>query len=215
MSPGRHGCHIHAVASDHGRRQPHILCEDDGMATRKSPAMRPTDAPVAEFLARVPDEQRREDARRLCAVMRDITGEPPVMWGASIVGFGLYHYRYASGREGDSPLAGFSPRRQYLAIYLIGEFESRHRSALARLGPYRTGKGCLYIRRLDRVDPAALRELIDRSVRVRQGIDRASIGTGIMGSAMARRPRPSRAGRWTRRSPTPSCTRCEPGSSGP
>jgi len=105
--------------------------------------------------------------------MRDITGEPPVMWGASIVGFGTYHYRYASGREGDSPLTGFSPRRQQLVIYLIGGFENRHHTALARLGPHQTGKGCLYIRRLDLVDGDALRELIDRSVRVHKGVDRA------------------------------------------
>ena len=135
--------------------------------------MRPTDAPVEEFLATVPDEHRRKDAQQLCAMMRDITGEPPVMWGASIVGFGTYHYRYASGREGDSPLAGFSPRRQHLVIYLIGEFESRHRAVLARLGPHQAGKGCLYLKRLDHVDRAALRELVDRSVRVRKGIDRA------------------------------------------
>ena len=134
--------------------------------------MRQTDAPVEAFLARVADEQQREDANRLCVMMRDITGESPAMWGASIVGFGAYHYRYASGREGDSPLAGFSPRRQQLVIYLIGGFESRHRRTLARLGPHKTGKGCLYIRRLDAVDRDALRELIDRSVRVREGIDR-------------------------------------------
>jgi hypothetical protein len=150
------------------------LCEYDSMTARKAPAMRQTDASVEGFLAGVPDEQRREDAHRLCAMMRDITGEPPTMWGASIVGFGAYHYRYASGREGDSPLAGFSPRRQHLVIYLIGGFESRHRAVLARLGPHQTGKGCLYIRRLDAVDREALRELIDRSVRVRKGVDRAS-----------------------------------------
>ena len=96
------------------------------------------------------------------------------MWGTSIIGFGTYHYRYASGHEGDSALAGFSPRRQYLAIYLIGDFGNRHQSALARLGPHQTGRGCLYIKRLDEVDQDALRELIDRSVRVRKGIDRAS-----------------------------------------
>src|SRR6516164_5668135 len=142
------------------------------MTSRKDPAMRPTDASVEEFLARVPDEQRREDAHRLCAMMRDITGEPPTMWRASIVGFGSYHYRYASGREGDSPLASFSPRREHLAIYLVGEFEGRHRSVLARLGPHKTGKGCLYIKGLDEVDQQALRELIDRSARVRKGADR-------------------------------------------
>ena len=144
------------------------------MAANKSPAMRRTGASVAGFLARVPDEQRREDARRLCAMMQEITGEPPAMWGTSIIGFGSYHYRYASGHEGDSALAGFAPRRQHLAIYLVGEFESRHRSVLARLGPHKSGKGCLYISRLDDVDRDALRELIDRSVRVRRGIDRAS-----------------------------------------
>ena len=144
------------------------------MAASKSPAMRPTGAPVAEFLAHVPDERRREDAHRLCALMREITGEPPAMWGTSIVGFGSYHYRYASGREGDSPLAGFSPRSQHLVIYLIGEFTDRYQPALARLGPHKTGKGCLYLKRLDDVDTGALRELIDRSVRVRKGIDRAA-----------------------------------------
>jgi hypothetical protein len=144
------------------------------MTAKKGPAMRRTDAPVAGFLARVPDEQRREDAWRLCAMMREITGEPPVMWGTSIIGFGLYHYRYASGHEGDSALAGFSPRRQHLAIYLIGDFENRHQSALTRLGPHQTGKGCLYIKRLDDVDHDALRELIDRSVRVRKGAGRAA-----------------------------------------
>jgi uncharacterized protein DUF1801 len=150
------------------------LCEYDGMTPRKVAAMRPADASVEEFLARVPDEQRREDAHRLCAMMRDITGELPTLWGPSIVGFGAYHYRYVSGREGGAPLAGFSPRRQHLVIYLIGGFESRHRRTLERLGPHKTGKGCLYIRRLDAVDRDALRELIDRSVRVRKGIDRAA-----------------------------------------
>jgi hypothetical protein len=136
--------------------------------------MRRTGSSVAGFLARVPDEPRREDARRLCTIMQEITGEPPVMWAASIIGFGTYHYRYASGHEGDSPLASFAPRRQHLVIYLVGGFETRHRSVLAALGPHTTGKGCLYLRRLDDVDQQALRDLIDRSVRVRRGIDRAS-----------------------------------------
>jgi len=144
------------------------------MAANKGPAMRRTGISVAEFLAQVPDGQRRGDAYRLCALMQEITGEPPAMWGTSIIGFGSYHYRYASGREGDSALASFSPRGQHLAIYLVGEFTDRHRSALARLGPHKTGKGCLYVKRLDDVDSDALRELIDRSVRVRKGIDRAA-----------------------------------------
>ena len=136
--------------------------------------MRPTNAPVEAFLAQVPNDQQREDARRLCAMMEEITGEPPAMWGSSIVGFGTYHYRYASGHEGDSALAGFSPRRQHLVIYLVGEFADRHGAALARLGPHQTGKGCLYIKRLADVDLDALLELIDRSVRIRTGINRAS-----------------------------------------
>jgi hypothetical protein len=144
------------------------------MATKKDPAMRPTDASVEGYLATVPDEQRREDARRLCAMTQEITGEPPAMWGTSIIGFGTYHYRYTSGHEGDAPLAGFSPRRQHLAIYLVGGFEDRYRPLLARLGPHKTGKGCLYLKRLDDVDLSALRELIDRSVRVHKGADRAS-----------------------------------------
>jgi Domain of unknown function (DU1801) len=137
-------------------------------------AMRRTDASVEEFLGQVPDDRRRDDARRLCAMMQEITGEPPAMWGSGIVGFGTYHYRYASGHEGDSALASFSPRRQHLVIYLVGEFGDRHQAALARLGPHQTGKGCLYIKRLADVDLDALRELIDRSVRIRRGINRAS-----------------------------------------
>ena len=136
--------------------------------------MRRTGASVEGFLARVPDGQRCEDARRLCAMMGEITGEPPAMWGSSIIGFGTYHYRYASGRSGDSPLAGFSPRRQHLVIYLVGGFESRHQPVLARLGPHKTGKGCLYLKRLDDVDQDVLRELINRSVLVHRGADRAS-----------------------------------------
>jgi hypothetical protein len=136
--------------------------------------MRRTARSVEEFLARVPNEQRRQDAGRLCAIMAEVTGEQAVMWGTSIVGFGSYHYRYPSGHEGDSALASFAPRSQYLAIYLIGEFENRHKSVLARLGPHTTGKGCLYIKRLDQVDQDALRELILRSVRVRKGVDQAS-----------------------------------------
>ena len=144
------------------------------MATKKGSATSRTGASVALFLARIPDPEQREDAGRLCTVMEEITGEPPAMWGTSIIGFGAYHYRYASGHEGDSALAGFSPRRSHLAIYLIGGFEDRYQRVLARLGPHKTGKGCLYIKRLEEVDSDALRELINRSVQVRKGVDRAS-----------------------------------------
>ena len=135
---------------------------------------RPTAVSVADFIAAVEDPKHRADAEAACALLAEATGEPPVMWGPSIVGFGAYHYRYASGHEGDAPLVGFSPRSQHLVIYLASEFADRYEAVLARLGPHKAGKGCLYIRRLGDVDDAALRELIDRSVRVHRGIDRAS-----------------------------------------
>ncbi|MGY0008070.1 DUF1801 domain-containing protein [Micromonospora sp. I033] len=144
------------------------------MATSKQPVTVPTDASVDDFLAAVPDDRRRADAERLCALLREVTGEPPVMWGPSIVGFGSYHYVYASGHTGDWPLVGFSPRKQQLVLYLVGGFEERYPSVLARLGPHKTGKGCLYLKRLDAVDESALRELVDRTVRVHKGVDRAS-----------------------------------------
>ncbi|WP_433284674.1 DUF1801 domain-containing protein [Micromonospora sp. CA-244673] len=144
------------------------------MPTSKQPVTVPTDASVDDFLAAVPDDRRRADAERLCALLREVTGEPPVMWGPSIVGFGTYRYTYAGGRTGDWPLVGFSPRKQQLVVYLVGGYEERYPSVLARLGPHKTGKGCLYLKRLDDVDESALRELVDRTVRVHKGVDRAS-----------------------------------------
>jgi hypothetical protein len=135
---------------------------------------RPTDASVDAFLDAVPNEERRADARTLCALMTEVTGEPPVLWGPSIVGFGSYRYRYDSGHEGVSSLAAFSPRKTNLVIYLVGGFEDRHGRLLERLGPHKTGKGCLYLKRLADVDMDVLRELVDRSVRARHGADRAA-----------------------------------------
>ena len=144
------------------------------MTTSKQPVTVPTDAGVDDFLSAVHDERRRADAKRLCTIMREVTGEPAVMWGPSIVGFGTYRHSYDSGRTGDWPLVGFSPRKQPLVVYLVGGYEARHASVLARFGPHKTGKGCLYLKRLDDVDESALRELIDRTVRVHRGVDRAS-----------------------------------------
>jgi hypothetical protein len=138
---------------------------------KKAPAMSPTGADVEDYLASVPDEERRADARRLIALMSEITGEAPALWGPSIIGFGRYHYRYASGHEGDAPVAGFAPRKPHLVVYLVGGFEARYQKALARLGPHKTGKGCLYVKRLSDVDEGALREMIERSVRVARGVD--------------------------------------------
>ena len=103
-----------------------------------------------------------------------MTGEPPVLWGTSIVGFGTYHYRYESGREGDSALVGFSPRKGNLVLYLIGGFADRHQKLLDELGPHKTGKGCLYLKNLADIDLDVLRRLVDRSTRIHRGADRAS-----------------------------------------
>jgi Domain of unknown function (DU1801) len=137
----------------------------------KSPAMSPSDQDVEDFIEAVPDEQKRGDARALCELMSDLTGEPATMWGSSIIGFGRYHYRYASGREGDAPLAGFSPRKQHLVVYLVGDFEDRYPRDLAKLGRYKSSKSCLYLKRLSDVDTNVLRRLIDRSIRVARGVD--------------------------------------------
>jgi hypothetical protein len=136
--------------------------------------MVPTSADVDAFLEAVPDENRRSDARALLELMRFVTGEPPVMWGPTIVGFGSYHYRYESGRTGDAPLAGFSPRKPNLVVYLVGGFEDRYPKLLEQLGPHKTGKACLYLKRLGDVDLDVLRQLIERSMRVGRGVDRAS-----------------------------------------
>jgi hypothetical protein len=134
----------------------------------------PTSADVDAFLEAVPAENRRADAYALLELMRSVTGEPPVMWGPSIVGFGSYHYRYESGRTGDAPLAGFSPRKANLVVYLVGGYEDRYPKLLEQLGPHKTGKSCLYLKRLGDVDLDVLRQLIERSMRVGRGVDKAS-----------------------------------------
>jgi hypothetical protein len=105
----------------------------------------------------------RRDARAVAKLMQDVTGEKPVMWGASMVGFGRYHYRYASGREGDWFLTGFAPRKKELTLYIMAGFE-RYDALMARLGKFKTGKSCLYVKRLSDIDPDVLRELVGESV---------------------------------------------------
>ena len=120
-----------------------------------------TDASVDDFLAGVADPRRREDARTVCALMTEVTGEPPAMWGTAIVGFGAYDYRYASGQTGTWPAAAFSPRKASLTVYLY-DFEGRD-ELLSRLGRHSLGKSCLYLPRLSDVDLSVLRELVRRS----------------------------------------------------
>jgi hypothetical protein len=125
---------------------------------------KPSKVSVQQFLAGIQDKQRRADCRTLVTLMREATGRPPTMWGTSIVGFGNYHYKYASGREGDWFLTGFSPRKQDLTLYIMGGFQS-HRELMDRLGKYRTGKGCLYLKALDDVHLPTLKKLIQRSIK--------------------------------------------------
>ncbi|MBN2472691.1 MAG: DUF1801 domain-containing protein [Anaerolineae bacterium] len=122
----------------------------------------PGQGSVTAFLQTV-EEQRRADCETLVALMQEVTGEPPVMWGDSMVGFGSYHYKYASGREGDWFVVGFSPRKQNLTLYIMAGFEE-YEALLARLGKHTTGKSCLYVKRLADVDMDALRELVRQSV---------------------------------------------------
>lgn len=128
----------------------------DAMA---EPKTKPTGASVADFLAGIEPERRRLDGLRLCEIMRDVTGQEPVMWGGSIVGFGLMRYKYATGREGDWMRVGFSPRKAALSLYgLRGGPDAA--DLLSRLGPHTTGAGCVYVKKLDDVDESVLRKLI-------------------------------------------------------
>ncbi len=121
-------------------------------------------ASVEGFLNSVADEQTRKDCFEILKMMKKVTKEEPKMWGASIVGFGSYHYIGKSGREGDWMLTGFSPRKQYLTLYLMGGFDSE-KKLLEKLGKYKTSVGCLYIKKLDDVDKKVLKELVIASVK--------------------------------------------------
>jgi hypothetical protein len=118
---------------------------------------------VQAFLAELEDEQKRQDSQAIVALMQAVSGLEPRMWGESIVGFGDYHYKYATGREGDTFQVGFSPRKQNLTIYLTYGFEQQT-ALMEKLGKYKTGKACLYVRRLADVDLDVLRELVRHSV---------------------------------------------------
>ena len=123
-----------------------------------------TNASVTAFLKSVADDERRKDCQTLVRIMKAAVGTPPKMWGTSIVGFGHYHYKYASGRENDWFLAGFSPRKQDLTLYIMAGFD-RYDALMSKLGKHKTGKSCLYIKRLADVDVAVLQELISASVK--------------------------------------------------
>lgn len=118
---------------------------------------------VDEFIDTVADESKRADANKIAAMMERISGCEPKMWGPSIIGFGQYHYKYASGHEGDMARIGFSPRKAQLVLYLADGFTG-HAELMARLGKHKTGKSCLYIKRLSDVDVAVLEQLCTESL---------------------------------------------------
>ncbi|WP_421931738.1 DUF1801 domain-containing protein [Phenylobacterium sp.] len=122
----------------------------------------PTQADVEAFLAAVEPAQRQADARAICELMARVSGHRPKMWGPSIVGFGQYHYRYDSGRQGDAPLVGFSPRKAALTLYVGASWQDP--ALMARLGKFTTGKGCLYLKRLASVDLGALEAVVADSL---------------------------------------------------
>ncbi|GAB5536044.1 MAG: hypothetical protein Rubg2KO_22930 [Rubricoccaceae bacterium] len=135
----------------------------------------PTPDSVSDFIESIADPRRQREARQLVALLSDASGEPPVMWGKDIVGFGSYHYRYASGREGDWMVTGFSPRKTKLSIYLMDGVE-RHADELAKMGPYTNGVSCLYLKSLDGVDEEVLSDVVRASVAyVRETLDQPEV----------------------------------------
>jgi len=124
-----------------------------------------TKASVAAFLNAIDNKQKRSDCKKIAAMMRKATGSRARMWGTAIVGYGNYHYEYASGCEGDWVLVGFSPRKQNLVVYIMPGFKD-FSVLMKKLGKYKTGKSCLYIKKLEDVDEGILEKLIDRSVKV-------------------------------------------------
>lgn len=124
---------------------------------------RPNDQNIEKFLNDIEDKQKRSDCFDLIDLMTEITGEAPKMWGNSMVGFGSYHYKYESGREGDWFLTGFSPRKQNLTIYITAGFKD-YDEIMGLLGKYKTGSSCLYVKKLSDIDPAQLKLLVKKSV---------------------------------------------------
>jgi hypothetical protein len=125
---------------------------------------KPTNHSVEEFLNKIPEPERRADCFAVAKMLEEITGEKPKMWGPSIVGFGSYHYKYASGREGDWPMTGFSPRKKDLTLYLMMGFE-KHGELMEKLGKHSSSKSCLYIKRLSDVHVPTLKKLIKVSLK--------------------------------------------------
>lgn len=125
------------------------------------------DGSVEDFINAVEEKQKREDSFALLKMMEDISGEPAKMWGDAIVGFGTYHYVYASGREGDWMLTGFSPRKANISLYLMAGFDQLG-DELSMLGKHKSSKGCLYVKKLSDIDEKVLRKMIKKSIEIMQ-----------------------------------------------
>jgi len=123
------------------------------------------DGSVLDFLNTIQDEKKRDDSLKIVELMHEESGEEPKMWGSSIIGFGSYHYKYASGQEADWPLVAFSPRKQSLTLYIMPGFE-RYTDLMSQLGKYSTGKSCLYIKKLEDVNFEVVRKLVRNSIEV-------------------------------------------------
>ena len=127
------------------------------------PKTKPTEVSVEEFIEEIQQPQKKEDAYALLSLFAEVTGEEAKMWGPSIIGFGKYHYRYASGHEGDAPLAAFSPRKTALTLYFMLPDERRE-ELLAKLGKHKIGKGCVYVNKLSDIDSAVLKDMIRENI---------------------------------------------------
>jgi len=146
-----------------------ILINHSSLLSMSDLKTKPTDQNVEEYLNKVENPTKREDSFKILKLMREVSNEEPIMWGDSIIGFGSYHYKYKSGREGDLLVTGFAPRKQNLTLYIMSGFD-RHEDLLKKLGKYKTGKSCLYINKLKDVDTTILREIVSKSIEfIRKG----------------------------------------------
>lgn len=133
------------------------------------PKMKETDNSVIEFIERVENEKKRADAYQLLEIFEEVTGQEAKMWGPSIIGFGSYHYKYASGREGDAPLVAFSPRKAKISLYLTYESEERDK-LLEGFGKHTKSKACIYVNKLADIDTNVLKDLIKHTVETYQNL---------------------------------------------
>jgi hypothetical protein len=128
---------------------------------------KPTEVSVARFIDAIPDEKRRLDAKALVNLMQRATGQTPKLWGTSIIGFGSYHYSYGSGREGDMPLVGFSPRKAATVLYGVKGFDGVE-AMLVKLGEHTTGKGCIYVKRLSAINQTVLQTMVRKAIAAKR-----------------------------------------------